>query len=70
MSDITIGVIHREPEHIWAVVSRPMQDEWDTPEHLVVKGNGFHFSIVACLESLEEATDLAIAMNYWETRPL
>lgn len=71
MSDITLDIVHRTPEFVWAVVSRPTEeDEWEMPEYLVVKGDGFHFTIVAVLQDFAEAQQLALAMNYWETRPI
>jgi hypothetical protein len=62
------NIIHREPGHQWVVISSGEDEDFDN--HYVCKGNGFRYYIVATLESYEEAEEMAIAMNYWETRPV
>jgi hypothetical protein len=60
---------HRESQYKYIVVS-DAEDHDDFSVHYVCKGNGFKFHIVATLHSYEEAEEMAIAMNYWETRPM
>jgi len=45
-------------------------EEWGAPEYLLVKGDGFKYTTVARTDFLEEAEEMATALNYWETRPL
>ena len=63
-------IVHREPSHRWAVIVQETPEDWGTPEYLLVKGDGFKYTVVARSDYLEEAEELATALNYWETRPL
>jgi hypothetical protein len=69
MNDLT-DIVHREPNYRWAVITQDSPEEWGTPEYLLVKGNGFKYTVVARTDFLEEAEEMATALNYWETRPL
>lgn len=60
---------HREPIYKWVVTS-DCRDDDEFGIHYVCKGNGFRFYIVASANTYEEAEEMAIAMNYWETRPV
>jgi hypothetical protein len=60
--------IHRDPNAQWVIISEsPDDDEFGV--HYVCKGNGFRYYIVATSNTYAEAEEMAIAMNYWETRP-
>lgn len=69
MNDLT-EIVHRDPNYRWAVIVQEATEDWGTPEYLLVKGDGFKYTVVARTDFLEEAEELATALNYWETRPL
>lgn len=69
MNDTT-EVIHRDPAHRWAVIVQDPTEEWGAPEYLLVKGDGFSYTVIARTDYKEEAEEIATALNYWETRPL
>ena len=69
MNDLT-EILHRDPSHRWAVVIQEATEDWGAPEYLLVKGDGFKYTTVARTDFLEEAEEMATALNYWETRPL
>jgi hypothetical protein len=58
---------HREPIYKWVVISDSHEDDFGT--HYVCKGDGFRFYIIGSANTYEDAEEMAIAMNYWETRP-
>ena len=59
---------HREAIYNRVVIS-DSQDDNDFGTHYVCKGDGFRFYIVGSTTTYEDAEEMAIAMNYWETRP-
>lgn len=61
--------LHREPICQWVVISESQDEDDDYGVHHVCKGNGFRYYIVATSSTYAEAEEMAIAMNYWETRP-
>ena len=69
MNELT-EIVHREPNYRWAVIVQEAPEEWGAPEYLLVKGDGFKYTTVARTDFLEEAEEMATALNYWETRPL
>jgi hypothetical protein len=60
---------HRESIYKWVVISDSEDEDDDYGTHYVCKGDGFKFFIVGSTNTYEDAEEMAIAMNYWETRP-
>ncbi len=60
--------LHREAIYKYIVIAG-VDDYDEYALHYVCKGDGFKFNIVASTHSYEDAEEMAIAMNYWETRP-
>ena len=61
---------HRKPIYQWVVMSDSQdEDEDEYGTHFVCKGDGFRYYIVGTTSNYQEAEEMAIAMNYWETRP-
>lgn len=61
---------YRKPLYQWVVISETQdEDDDEYGTHLICKGDGFRYYIIASTNNYQDAEEMAIAMNYWETRP-